>query len=216
MPQLFITYIAPGAILLPIGIAIARSAHWGRSELVVFLYLILSGVTNTIASYFAHYGWNNMPILHAYTLLEFLAIAYFFDSTTDNPKEKLVIAFTRDLLPLITVINIMGLGSVLKYNQIARTAAAIMILLLCIYFLMKGLNLLAAKMPFFSFATVVGFMLYFSGSLTLFALSDLLLSAERSLFWLIWNTHAAFMMVMYLIIALAYFRTRRSDEPLLV
>jgi len=212
MPQLFITYIAPGAILLPVGIAIARRAHWGRPEQIVFLYLMLSGMTNTIASYFAHHGWNNLPILHVYTMLEFMAIAFFFESTTRNPKEQLAIALARDVLPLVTVINIIGLGSVFRYNQIARTTAAILILVFCIYFLLKSLNLMAAKMPFFSFATVVGLMMYFSGSLTLFALSDFLHAAERSMFRLIWNTHAAFMMVMYLIIALAYFRTKQQQD----
>jgi hypothetical protein len=74
---------------------------------------------------------------------------------------------------------------------------------------MRSLSFSASRVPFFAFAVVVALLLYFSGSLTLFALSDFII-ANKTINWLIWNTHATFVLIMYLIFAVAYFKTGKD------
>ncbi len=113
------------------------------------------------------------------------------------------------IFPLMAVVNIYLLNSIYLYNLIPRSVEAILIVLLCIHYLMKSLSFSAGKIPFFNFAVVVSFLMYFSGSLALFALSDFII-ANKKINSLIWNTHATFVLIMYLIIAVAYFKTKHE------
>ncbi len=113
------------------------------------------------------------------------------------------------LFPLMALVNIYLLDSIFLYNLIPRSVEAIIVVSFCIYYLMKSLSFSAGKSPFFNFAVVVSFLLYFSGSLALFALSDFII-ANKKINSLIWNTHATFVLIMYLIIAVAYYKTKHE------
>jgi len=149
---------------------------------------------------------NNLPALHIYTILEFISIATFFYAISNDAAEKLAIRTSADIVILVSIVNIMYLTSIYKYNLVPRSVAAIFILVFCIRYMMRNLSFNATHVPFFPFATVVAFLLYFSGSLTLFALSDYVI-LNKKVSSLIWDTHATFVLIMYLIIAVGYYKT---------
>lgn len=206
MPGIYISVIVPGTILLPVITALVRRKYWSPPGKVVFGYLLLSGLFNVLAALLAARNINNLPFLHLYTVLEFLVVTGFFYAATDSSKEKQLIRVLWIAFPLLAILNIAYLNSIFLYNQIPRSVEAIIILILCIHFFMKSLSFSAAPVPFFNFATVVGLLLYFSGSLALFALSNFI-TGNRTINSLIWNTHATFVLIMYLIITVAYFKT---------
>jgi hypothetical protein len=210
MPGVYISVIVPGVILLPVITAIIRKKYWGLPEKVVFLYLLVSGLFNILAALLAARNINNLPLLHLYTVLEFVLITGFFYAATGNPREKLVIRGLWVAFPLMAILNIVYLNSIFLYNQIPRSVEAIIVLLLCIHFLMKSLSFSAAPVPFFHFATVVALLLYFSGSLALFALSNFIIE-NKTINSLIWNTHATFVLIMYVIVAVAYLKTGKDQ-----
>lgn len=207
---MYTSIIVPGAILLPLIIAIIRKGYWGTPEKVVFVYLLTSGLFNVLAVLLAARHINNLPFLHLYTVLEFLLITGFFYVSTNGKTERLLIRSLWILFPVIAIIAILDFSSIFLYNQIPRSISAIIILVFCIHFFMKSLSFSAAPVPFFNFATVVGLLLYFSGSLALFALSNFIIG-NKTINLLIWNTHATFVLIMYLIIAVAYFKTRKAQ-----
>jgi hypothetical protein len=210
MPGIYISVIVPGIILIPITTAIIRKKHWGPPENVVFVYLLISGLFNVLAALLAARRINNLPLLHLYTVIEFFIITGFFYVATHSKKEKFVIRSLWISFPLIALLAIFSLNSIFVYNQIPRSIEALIILILCIHFFMKSLSFSAAPVPFFNFATVVALLLYFSGSLALFALSNFIIG-NKTINSLIWNTHATFVLIMYLIIAVAYFKTRKDQ-----
>ena len=209
MPAIYTSIIVPGIILLPITIAVIRKKYWGPPEKVIFVYLFISGIFNTLAALLAARAINNLPLLHLYTVLEFLLITGFFYTTSNREKEKLLIKWLWVLFPLIAILNILHLNSIFLYNLIPRSIGAITILILSIHFFMKSLSFRAGPVPFFNFAIVVALLLYFSGSLALFALSDFIIGNIK-INRLIWTTHATFVLIMYLIIAAAYFKTGKD------
>jgi hypothetical protein len=211
MQAIYSRIVVPALIVVPMVVALAKKKYWGQPQMAVLIYLFISGCTNFIATFLAVNGINNLPLLHLYTVLEFSVIASFFYLITDSKTEKQLIMASCALIPLLTVANVLYLNSINKYNLVPRSVAGIIILLLCINFLMKNLNFSAGKVPFFNFAVVVALLLYFSGSLTLFALSDFIIS-NKAIFQLIWNTHATFVLIMYLIIAVAYFKLGKKDD----
>ncbi len=210
MPAIYTSVIVPGVILLPIIIAIIRKKYWGPPEKVVFIYLLLSVLFNVLAALLAARSINNLPFLHLYTVLEFLLITVFFYVSTTGKNERKIIRYLWIIFPVIALINILHLNSIFLYNQIPRSIGAIIVLILCIHFFMKSLSFYADPVPFFNFATVVAFLLYFSGSLALFSLSNFIIG-NKTINLLIWNTHATFVLIMYLIIAVAYFKTRKDQ-----
>lgn len=209
MSPIYSSVIVPGFILLPIAMAVVQKKYSGPPEKAILVYLALSALFNTLAAVFAARGINNLPLLHLYTVLEFITVTAFFYCVTSQQKDRQIIIWLWIIFPVITVINIVHLNSIFKYNVIPRSIGAIIILILCIHFMMKSLSFSAEKIPFFNFAVVVGLLLYFSGSLTLFSLSDFIVG-NKTINLLIWNTHATFVLIMYLIFAAAYFKTGKD------
>jgi hypothetical protein len=209
MHAIYMRIIVPALIILPIIVAISRRKYWGLPEKAILAYLVISAFFNTLAALLAARGINNLPLLHLYTVLEFISITSFFYFSTDRKKDKQVIKVLWFVFPMLTIANVLYLHSIYLYNLIPRSTGAIIILILCINFLMRSLSFSASRVPFFAFAVVVALLLYFSGSLTLFALSDFII-ANKTINWLIWNTHATFVLIMYLIIAVAYFKTGKD------
>ncbi|WP_146146746.1 hypothetical protein [Taibaiella chishuiensis] len=209
MPSLYMGIIVPAAILLPVTAAVIRKKYWQPPERLIFVYLMLSGVFNILAAALAARSINNLPLLHLYTVIEFTVIAAFFRSIVEPGRARMLITWLMGLFPLMALINIYLLDSIFLYNLIPRSVEAIIVVSFCIYYLMKSLSFSAGKSPFFNFAVVVSFLLYFSGSLALFALSDFII-ANKKINALIWNTHATFVLIMYLIIAVAYYKTKHE------
>jgi hypothetical protein len=209
MQSTYASLIVPASIMLPIVVAISREKYWGPPEKSILVYLVISAFFNTLAAVLAARGINNLPLLHLYTVLEFISLTSFFYFSTDRKTDKDIIKVLWLALPLLTIANVLYLHSIYRYNLIPRSTGAIIILLLCINFLMRSLSFSAQRVPFFTFAVVVALLLYFSGSLTLFALSDFII-ANKTINLLIWNTHATFVLIMYLIIAVAYFKTGKD------
>jgi hypothetical protein len=209
MQSTYASLIVPASIILPIVAAVSRKKYWGPPEKAILVYLAISAFFNTLAALLAARGINNLPLLHLYTVFEFISLTSFFYFSTDREKDKQVIKVLWFALPLLTVANIFYLHSIYRYNLIPRSTEAIIILILCINFLMRSLGFTAGRIPFFTFAVVVALLLYFSGSLTLFALSDFII-ANKTINVLIWNTHATFVLITYLIIAVAYFKTGKD------
>ena len=103
---MYTSIIVPGAILLPLIIAIIRKGYWGTPEKVVFVYLLTSGLFNVLAVLLAARHINNLPFLHLYTVLEFLLITGFFYVSTNGKTERLLIRSLWILFPVIAIIAI--------------------------------------------------------------------------------------------------------------
>ena len=209
MPSIYMGVIVPAAILLPLATAVIRNKYWQNPGKMIFIYLVISGIFNVLAATLAARGINNLPLLHLYTVIEFTVVAAFFRSILQAGKARTVIGWSMLLFPLMAAVNIYLLNSIFLYNLIPRSVEAIIIVIFCIHYLMKSLSFSAGKTPFFNFAVVVSFLMYFSGSLALFALSDFII-ANKKINSLIWNTHATFVLIMYLIIAVAYLKTKHE------
>jgi hypothetical protein len=206
MHKFYVGAIVPASIVFPMVAALASKRYWTSSHKVVLVFLIISAVVNTLASYLANKGINNLPLLHVYTVLEFAVATAFFYSVTERKTDRRIIVGLWIAFPLLSLYNVWRLNSIHLFNQLPRSVSAITILIFCISYLMRSLNFTAEKDPIFQFSVVVAWLLYFSGSLTLFALANFILD-NKQLNMMLWDTHATFVMIMYFIIAIAYYKT---------
>lgn len=207
MSSIYMGIIVPYSVVFPLFIAVYKNKFWNVQVKIIFTYLSLSAIFNVIAKLTAHS--NNMPYLHLYTILEFIVIMLFFRSLEKQKTNK----FFFSLLILLFVITAIGYifleDSLYKFNYVPRFISSICITILCIYFLFKSIN--DIQYSKFLLLILTGFLLYYSTCSALFGLSNVLLKAPPNIATMIWNIHATFNLVMYLLFSVGLFKLKKDE-----
>lgn len=117
------------------GLFISYYKSFNRSEKIFGFFLLLNLIFEMIAWSSTHVFEikNNLPGLHAYTLLEFIFIAYFANKTIDRIKRK--------YQPIIFIVGIFfiiynsaWIQSIYTYNSISISVVKIFTILVSILF----------------------------------------------------------------------------------
>ena len=95
----------------------------------LFYFLIWNLIIEILAILFTYLGYNNLPLLHIYTLGEFLLFSYFFKSLIDKP-----IFFRRFFIyfmiigSLFIVSNSFFFQPIFEFNSYAKTFVQVTII----------------------------------------------------------------------------------------
>lgn len=203
MSAFYLKVVVPSVITLPLAMAIYKHKYWKSPERLLFFYLILSGVSNILAVMLGNRNINNLPLLHVYTLLEFCLLSAMFRSFYGSKTKRNYILWIMILFSMLALYDVCFVSSLYTYNSLPRFVSSIVLMLYCLYFLVEDLTLLDNKHSNFDFTVVVGLLLYFSSASTLFAMASYLKN-NKGLYMLVWNIHATFVLIMYLIFTAAY------------
>jgi len=201
--------VVPLAVLAPLAIAIPKRHSWGPAEKWIAAYLVNSALFNVLAKILAIYKVNNLPFLHLYTLLEFLIITSFFRVIAEPPRIRRLVRWLQAGFSVFAIGYVCTYGNLFAFNMLPRSVAALIIILFCLYFLIDYFSGTGNKYLSFSFITLIGLLVYFSGSICLFALAGFKPNS-RLLDNIAWNLHATYLLVMYLIFAYAYYQSGKS------
>src|SRR6201999_1594371 len=90
--------IVPSAILIPVSAGAHRYKKLKASRLL-FLYLLIGGIINLWGIILARKGINNLPLLHAYTVLEFLVVTLFYRKILTNKHISQILTILLFLFP---------------------------------------------------------------------------------------------------------------------
>lgn len=199
--------VVPATIFLPIIAALINKAYWKSTERWVFVYLIFSLFFNTLSKVLSDERINNLPFLHLYTVLEFLLLSVCFLSIIPHRLFRKVIIGGMILFPLFAVFNIWNSDSLYSYNMMPRSVESILIIIYGIFFLLRKFSTESKTEYDFNYFFVFGMLLYFCSSITLFSLSGFILQNTELNFFL-WNMHATLVLILYIVIAIGYFKLR--------
>lgn len=205
----YLGVITPAVVLVPIGVAVHKYAYWGRSEKIVFCYLVFSAIFNVLAVIAAHLYKNNLPLLHLYSILEFFLLSYLFKSFFQGGKVNRWLSFLPFSFSLLAVLYVFCTHSLFRYNSIPRFVSSIIILSFCLYFLFIDLTRIENNQSTFNFIIVVGLMIYFSSCSILFGLSQVTIN-NIALSSFLWKIHATIMAIMYLLFAFAFTSLKKA------
>lgn len=208
MSSIYMGVIVPCTVLLPLITAFCRYRYWNTQVKFMVAYLLLSGIFNIIAKLTAHS--NNLPYLHLYTILEFLVLCAFFRSLADTPKEKVLLTGMMFSFPILSVGYILSEDVLYTFNQVPRFISSVSITLMGIYFLLKDISSVRSNYSMFLFIVMTGLLLYYSTCSTLFGLSTILLSTPKNIATMIWNTHATFNLLMYILFFVALLKLKKE------
>lgn len=196
---MFVTYIVPLSILIPIFWGLINLKATKTAPRLLFSYLLSSGLINLTAIVLVNFRMRNLPLLHLYTIVEAVLILSYFRTLFIDPIIKKVLLYTIFLFPLLCIINFTFIQSIYTFNTYTRPLEAILITFFCMLYLYKNgvtENWLNKSESWFN----MGILIYFPVACIIFILSNYMVfvSKNKSMNVIIWDIHAALSMLMYL------------------
>jgi len=199
---------SPFATLLPAitGLLLFRKSPVAGRVLIV--HICLAAIVNFVAAYMWHRKQNNLPLLHIYTVSEFLFLSAYYALHWKSRTVHILAAITGLLFAAFAVYNALYLQDIYQMNSYARSLGALLMLAYCAagYFLIlsdKNETLIFNR-SFFWINT--GYFLYFSVSFFLFTLSNYVRSIPTEARHMLWALHALFMIILYILVAIGLWK----------
>jgi hypothetical protein len=179
---------------------------------VLSLQLIFAFVSTMVAMILSNKHINNLPLLHIYTMVEFAFIAVYFYLVHDGFMRKGMLITLICLFVALGILNASLYTGWYRFNTLPRSVESFIVIALCISSYYRMLTQLKAnriyKDPVFWINT--GFLIYFSGALFLFMMSNYILPLNHRLNILVWTIHALFSDLLYLFLFLGLWNIRRT------
>ncbi len=184
----------------------------------LFYFLILNLLTEILAFTFTECEINNLPLLHVYTLGEFILFSFFYRSLSYKPT-----FFSRHFWliigigSLLIIINSLFFQSIFGFNSTAKTGVQISLI---VYAVIYFYNLVAdehfAQLKSKSMRLVnSAVIIYYSGSLFIFMFSQISFGNEDiyKLFW-IFNSflYITFHLIIITALWIAFYRNTPSSR----
>ena len=199
-------------MLLPFVAALFSLNSMTKERLFLFLAVLL-GMMGESAMRIARNLWqNNMPVVHIYTMVEFLllfSVFYYGKSRLFSAKsyKSVMIMFV-----VIAIGNMVFYQGIWNDNSIIRSLEGIILMICAIYYffdLLRGLNVLNPEKAFmFWFSTAV--LMYFGGNILLHWYSNHLAeiameSSEKLVIWKqVWYINYVLNIFLYLFYGIAF------------
>lgn len=191
-------YVVPASTLIPILSGFFHYRNLNKPLRIVLFYLCGSLLINIAGSVLAANRTNNLPLLHFYTIFEFLAILLYYHYAFSNMKISIWIRILMIIFPLYCVINFTFIQSLNEFNTYTRPVEAIIIILFSsLYF--SGLYGEKEESGTSGRWIASGLLIYFCSSLFQFIFSNVVsVNTPHHLKMIIWNLHATFVLMMYI------------------
>ncbi|MEP6677393.1 MAG: hypothetical protein ABJA78_19690 [Ferruginibacter sp.] len=211
MSHLYLKVIVPLAVLLPLLFGLIVKKNWDATARIIFIYLLVSGVVNEVATVMSQHRINNLPLLHIYTVFEFISFSFFYKKVFDEGRKTNRFLILQISFVILCILNAVFLQSIYSFNSYTLALKALILMLLAVnYFAKLFTNIGETKiimMPRFWFNS--GMFLYFSGSFIFYIFSNFTLYISRHSFDLILYLHAGFVLVMYMLFTIGFIKCKK-------
>ena len=161
--------------------------------------------------YFSRIENNNIPFFYFFVILQFLFFLriYFVEvsiSSAQNFFRLLAVTFPAFAV-VTTLVN--GISSYNPYVKATENLLLIGLSVYYFYYLNKTLPILYLE-RFYMFWINTGILIYFSGTLLLFALGEYLTELAQPLSLQLWNIHLLLNILLNLFFSVAFWVNRRT------
>jgi hypothetical protein len=207
---LYLTYIVPGSILIPLIVFAVRYPYTGVAERLIGLYLVVSSLINLAALFLSTHNSSNLWLLHIYTAAEAVLLLLFFRRILTSKTLRRLVAVLVVLFPMACLLNAIYFQSASLFNTYTRPVEALFCIGLCAAYWLEDDGHKDTRWAANSLNWIVtAILIYFASSFLLFLFSNALLKASATsgngrLLDLLWGTHATLVLVMYLLIAIGF------------
>jgi hypothetical protein len=214
---IFVGLIVPVSVLIPISFAVSKYKRADRALLLIFYYLLLDGLVNLLAAFLADRKINNLPLLHIFTILEFLLLSYFYIKILKEALIRKVIGALMVIFPLVCILNFTFFQSIFRFNTYTRPLEVLIVMAYSLAYFAQ-INEADNEKRWISNPLNwinTGVLLYFSGALFVYSFSNLTVAyiispKYYSLNLFIWNIHATLLLAMYLLFSWGFYICRKT------
>lgn len=198
--------IACFSVVIPLGIGIRFFRTYGNDLKALTFFLALSAIVEITSYYLWYEHRNNLPLLHLYTLIEFVFLSYIYREHIASVIPRRVINAIMVLFILFSVFNSLYIQSIYHFNTYARGIEIVLILfyaIVFVYALITRSDLTKlTRIPMFWVNT--GVLLYYTTSFFVFLLSNnMLLMLPKSAVQLSWGFHGIFLLIYHAFLSVA-------------
>ncbi|HYF33351.1 MAG TPA: hypothetical protein VD993_19635 [Chitinophagaceae bacterium] len=205
--------VAPYATLPAIIIGLVKFRTFPVALKVITIHVLIAGLVDLAGTLLWHYRINNLFLLHIYTIEECGLILLFYSYLLSDTVPRRIFLYVFLGFMVFSIANSIFLQPLTRNNTYARSIEAAIIICCAVLFFYKMLSESRLKAPGQSpyFWINTGLLIYFSGSLVLFTLSNYIRGPQyRQLRLDIWTLHAFFAILLYLFIAIGLWKHRRT------
>ncbi|MEM9920606.1 MAG: hypothetical protein AAF990_21085 [Bacteroidota bacterium] len=193
----YISYISMYSIFLPVLIGLFRLKQLLGIQKLVGLLVLTSLLAETGIYLLTVWDISNLPLIHLFTALQFTLLSLILAKAL---RPLFPERFFQILIPTFlgfAIIDAFFLNGLYNFNSFARPLASSILLFLALSFFYKTLKELKIKSlerePLFWLC--IGIVIYFSGSLLIFLLTNYVKTSNEVLRTL-WGIHAIFNIIL--------------------
>lgn len=153
-------------------------SNW-KKQYRVFNYLgffiVLNIITECLARIYQVNGWNNLPLLHIYTLGEFILLSMFYKMLFKKEfKKSHFFKFFIPIVSIIIILNTIFLQEITGFNSYAKTLVQCILIGYALFYFVK-IDARIEERNIKEKARLIAnsaILIYYSGSLFIFMFSD--------------------------------------------
>ncbi len=195
--------------LIPILLGLSRFKILSHSLKIILYYLIFSIIINRSTYILYKEAINNMPLLHLFTIVEFVFISTYLKNQLKSNIDRRVFILIQVLFLIFCILNSLYIQPINTFNTYARSVESFIIILAIIGVSLRKIGDSTKKTetdnPSINWINS-GLLVYFTASLLLFSLNNYLGTHHLNLYKLAWDMHAFICIVMYLTFAVGLWR----------
>jgi len=206
---IYVSYVIPLCIVIPIIIALFRYRFLSFSFKVLLWFLLFSSVGNAINIILANYHVATTTLFHIYTIFEFAFITWFYNIVFAEKSRYILIALVI-IFTILCVINFFFIQSGAEVDTYTGTLEAVIIIGYTILYFFKqssneqnitwvqnGLNWIN-----------ISFLIYYGCGLCMFISTNYLSRASQSVNLIVWSVFDTILLIEYLLFAVGFYKCK--------
>jgi hypothetical protein len=197
-------------VFLPLLIAAINFKNYAKELKLIFYYLVLATVTQMLSFAFWKQSINNFPILHVYTIVEYLLLLWFYSVALKKFIPKYVFITLSIAFPVFSVLDSVYVESIYAFNTYGRSLEALIFIFLSISWFVKIVGEDEETRHFGKAINYInsGFLVYFAGSIAMFAYSSYVAQMSETHRVNVWTIHTVLAVQLYILIAIGLWKAK--------
>jgi hypothetical protein len=203
---------APWTIVLPVALAVWQFRGHTPEMRVFFYYLLIAFATHLLSYLLWKLKVNNYPVMHVYTVAEYLVLLWFFQLLLNIFLHRQVFITLMIIFPAFSVINSIFIEPVHSFNSYSRSIEALIFIFLSVCWFVKTVSEEDSRPPGNTayYYIVSGLLVYFSGSLVLFSFGAYIETFTLRFRVNIWLLHTLLLTILYLLLTAGLWKQKKA------
>lgn len=174
MPIKIFYYIIPFTCLVPAIVGIRHYASLTKDLKIITLYVLVCFLTEIPTNYLRMHNMNNLFLLHLFTIIEFLLMAWLYSFHILRVINKKVILAITVTFIVFAVLNTLFFQSLSTFNSYARCIEILLIIFFALAYvyelIVRNEQKLLKALPMYWINTAV--LIYFTAGFFLYLVSN--------------------------------------------